>query len=362
MANSLSPYLEPAAHAGMVRVSAPEGIELVDLSLNESSWGPPPGCIPAVTARAGRLERYPDPASTELRRALSRVYGLDPVGIVCGNGSEELLDCIVRAFAREGDEVVYPEHGFAQFRMLPNKTGAVAVKVPEQDYRADVDGLIGAVTTKTRVMFLANPNNPTGTWLPKEDIGRLVDAVPDHVVLVLDAAYGEYCTDPDFSYGHEFVDGRDNVVVTRTFSKAWGLASLRVGWAHGTPWMISVLNRFRGVGNVNALAQESALAALDDPDFLDRVVAETAVERDRVSKSLGQLGFRVTPSVCNFVLAHAPEGAPDAAAIAKDLLERCGVAVNPLGIYDLPGGLRIGIGLPDENARLLEGLRSVLSD
>lgn len=353
------PYLDPAPMGGMVRVSGPPGVDLIDLSLNESSWGAAPGVIEAAQARAAAPHRYPDPASAALRAALADAYGLPIDGIVCGNGSEELIDAIVRAFARTGDEVVFPANSFAQFRLCAVKSGATPVPVPTRDHHADVDAMIAALTPATKIVFLANPDNPTGTWIPRRDVERLVAAVPPSVVLVLDAAYGEYCLDTDYSYGHDLVADRPNIVVTRTFSKAWGLAGFRVGWLHTQPSVAGAINRFRGVGNVNAVAQAAALAALDDPRFVQKVARETAVERDRVTAALVRLGAAVAPSACNFVLAQLPETV-DRDRVQQALLADHGIAVNALGIYDLPGHLRIGIGIPSENDRLIAALETVI--
>lgn len=358
-ASAPRPYLDPAPMGGMVRVSAPPGLDLIDLSLNESSWGPAPGVVAAAQARVAAAHRYPDPASAALRAALGATYGLPVDGIVCGNGSEELIDAIVRAFARTGDEVLYPANSFAQFRLCAIKSGATPVPVPTRDHHADVDAMLAALTPRTKVVFLANPDNPTGTWIPRLDVERLVAGVPSSVILVLDAAYGEYCLDSDYSYGHDLVADRPNIIVTRTFSKAWGLAAFRVGWLHTQPAVAGALNRFRGVGNVNAVAQAAALAALDDPRFVQKVARETAAERDRVTAALTGLGCTVAPSACNFVLARLPDGV-DRDRVQRTLLAAHGIAVNALGIYDLAGHLRIGIGVPAENDRLIGALEAVI--
>jgi histidinol-phosphate aminotransferase len=353
------PYM-PAIGKAVVRKIAVAGQRpLLDLSLNESSHGASPLAAAAATARCQRLMRYPDPASTALRQAIGRRYDLPPDDLVCGNGSEELLDIIGRLYARPGDEILFSDHGFLQFAIVALRVGATPVRAAERGLTADIDALLAAVTPRTRILFLANPNNPTGTHVGAADLRRLRDGLPGDVVLVIDSAYAEYVDEPSYSAGHELVEGTDNVIVTRTFSKAFGLAALRVGWAHCPPAMSGVLNRMRGIGNVNAIAQEAAAAALDDMDFIARVRDETARERDRVSKALAGLGLAVVPSVTNFVIARFPAGSNRGAAAAIAHLAARDIVVRAVEDYDLPDHLRITIGLPAENDRLIEGLASL---
>jgi histidinol-phosphate aminotransferase len=303
--------------------------------------------------------RYPDPASTDLRQAIGRRYDLPPDDLVCGNGSEELLDIIGRLYARPGDEILFSDHGFLQFAIVALRVGATPVRAAERGLTADIDTLLAAVTPRTRILFLANPNNPTGTHVDAAELRRLRDGLPGDVVLVIDSAYAEYVDEPGYSAGHELVVGTDNVIVTRTFSKAFGLAALRVGWAHCPPAMSGVLNRMRGIGNVNAIAQAAAVAALDDLGFVARVRDETARERARLSQALAGLGLDVVPSVTNFVIARFPAGSNRGAAAAIQHLAARDILVRAVEDYDLPDHLRITIGLPAENDRLIEGLASL---
>jgi len=354
------PYMPEIGKAVVRKIAVAGKQPILDLSLNESSHGASPLATAAATLRCQRLMRYPDPASAALRQAIGRRYGLSPDDLVCGNGSEELLDIIGRLYARPGDEILFTDYGFLQFPIVALRVGATAVRVPERALTADVDALLAGVTARTRILFLANPNNPTGTYVDAAALRRLRDGLPGHVVLVIDSAYAEYVDAPGYSAGHELVAGTENVIVTRTFSKAFGLAALRVGWAHCPPAMTAVLNRMRGIGNVNAIAQEAAVAALDDMDFVARVRDETARERARVTRALDGLGLAVVPGVTNFVIARFPAGSNRGAAAAIAHLAARDIVVRGIEDYGLADHLRITIGRPAENDRLIAGLASLL--
>jgi histidinol-phosphate aminotransferase len=330
----------------------------IDLSLNESSRGASPRALAAATARLATLHRYPDPASRLLREAIGRAWDLPHEDIVCGNGSEELLDVIGRLLARPGDEVLFTEHGFLQFPMVTARVGATPVRAPERAMTADIDALLARVTPRTRVLFLANPNNPTGSWVDAAALRRLRDGLPPQVALVIDSAYAEYVDDPAYSAGHELVAGRPNVFVARTFSKAFGLAALRVGWVQCPAGLAPALNRMRGVGNVNALAQAAAAAALEDLDFVAAARAEAAGERRRVAAALAGLGFDSVPGGGNFLCAALPPDAADAAGAVAHL-GAADILVRPLDDYGLPRHLRITLGRPAENDALLAALAAL---
>ena len=333
---------------------------ITDLSLNESSLGASPLATRAARDRSERLNRYPDPASSELRNAIGRAYGLDPARITCGNGSEELIDAIARIYARPGDEVVFSEYGFMQFPIVAMRVGATPAIAPETDLTTDVDAMLACVTDKTRIVFLANPNNPTGTYVSKDEVRRLRDGLDGSIVLVIDSAYAEYVDSGDYSEGNELVEGVENVVVTRTFSKAFGLAALRVGWAYGSESLIGVMNRMRGIGNVNAIAQEAALAALGDMDFVRRVREETAAERERLAAALAGLGLAVVPSAANFVMARFPSDTNHRAGAALAHMAGRGIILRAVDDYGLGDYIRFTIGLPEENDAVIEGLKSFL--
>ncbi|MFQ5971832.1 MAG: histidinol-phosphate transaminase [Alphaproteobacteria bacterium] len=355
MTDKPQPYIRPAPARVSKAAPPPGGGRLIDLSLNESSYGPSPLAVEAARERAAWLERYPDPASTELREAIAGAHGLEAERLICGNGSEELLDVVGRVYARPGDEVLFGHHAFFQFEVVAMRVGATAVKAPERDLTIDVDALLAGVTDRTRILYVANPNNPTGTYVTASELRRLHAALPPRVVLVIDAAYAEYMDDEAGDVGFGIARDAGNVLVLRTFSKAFGLAGLRVGWGYGPPETIGAMNRVRGVGNVNAIAQSAAVAALRDTDHVAEVVARTGAERARVREALTALGIDVAPSAANFVLARFPGGDAHAAAAHAHLL-RHGIVVGVPREDALTDCLRIGIGLADENDAVIGAL------
>lgn len=358
-ANAPRSYM-PAIEISVVKdVKTGKGTRpVINLALNESSYGASPEATKAALDRAERLHRYPDPASTSLRQAIGKAHGFDPDQLVCGNGSEELLDVIGRLFARPGDEIVFAECGFLQFPIVTRRVGATAVKVPERDLVADVDELLGGITERTRIVFIGNPDNPLGTYIPKSELARLAENVPDDVVLVIDSAYAEYAYGvDDFTAGHEFVEGRENVVVTRTFSKAYGLAALRVGWAHGSKTIIGAMNQMRGIGNVNAIAQAATTAALEDQDFVLDVVKKTAAERARMTEALGALGLACLPGVGNFIMVKFPSDTNHRASAAFAFLAEHRIIVRGVEDYGLDDYLRITLGLPEENDAVIDCMK-----
>ena len=352
-------YMPDSGMAVVKKVAVGAGeAPLIDLSLNESSHGPSPTAVAAALERAQRLERYPDPASTELRRALGAAYGFDPDQLVCGNGSEELIDVIARIFARPGDEIVFGAQGFMQFPIVTTRVGATPVTAPERELAPDPEALLAAIGDRTKILFLGHPDNPTGRYLPAADLKRLVEATPERVVLVIDAAYAEYAQmTADYTAGHEFVAGRENVIVTRTFSKAFGLAALRVGWAHGSKRIVGFMNRMRGIGNVNALAQETAKAALGDMGHVRMVAERTAAERARLTPLYAKLGLGVLPGAANFMLVRFPSGTNHTAQAALAFLAERRVIVRSVDDYGLTDYLRISIGLPEENDAVIAALK-----
>lgn len=328
----------------------------IQLSSNESSYGGSPLALAALQQRAQQLGRYPDSGSLELRQAIGRRYGLSENQVICGNGSESIIESIGRCYARPGDEILFSRYGFIQFRIFAERLGATAVTAPERDHTADVDALLAAVTPRTRILFLANPNNPTGTHVPAAELRRLRDRLPPEIVLVIDSAYAEFGDASDYTAGHELVEGTENVLVSRTFSKAFGLAALRVGWAHGPASMIRVLNRMKQIGNVNALAQAAAVAALEDIPFMERVVAATVATRARTARVLAGMGLRSLPSQGNFLCVEFPAEAGRTSADAYDYLLSRGIIVRRIEDYGLDRFLRIGIGTDPEMDKLMTEL------
>ncbi|HEX5795369.1 MAG TPA: histidinol-phosphate transaminase [Geminicoccaceae bacterium] len=330
---------------------------VIKLSANESALGPSPRAVAALQEAALTCHRYPDGEAVALRAAIGRRFQLDPDRIVCGAGSDELIQLLMRAYAGPGDEVVYSAHGFLIYKLSALGVGAMPVPAPERSLRADVDALLGRIGSRTRMVFIANPNNPTGSYLAADELARLHAGLPDDVLLVLDAAYAEYVRANDYGTGIELVDRADNVVVTRTFSKLFGLAALRLGWLYGPPAVVDVLNRVRGPFNVGAPAQVAGIAALEDLEHQERSRAHNERWLPWLSRALTELGLTVHPSIANFVLVEfAAEGARGAAA-ASAWLERAGIIARPMGAYGLPHCLRLSIGLEDENRAVVDSLR-----
>src|SRR5262245_60054106 len=306
------PNTAPQPRPGILEIAAyvpgesevPGGVKPIKLSANETPLGPSPKAIAAYKAVAEHLDRYPDGASTALRSAIARRYGLDPARIVCGAGSDELISLLAHHYSGQGDEVLMTAHAFAMFKIFTLASGATPVAAPERDYRADVDALLARVTPRTKIVFLANPNNPTGTYLPHDEVRRLHKGLPGHTLLVLDAAYSEYVRRNDYEAGLELVATTDNTVMTRTFSKIYGLAALRLGWAYCPAAVADVLNRVRGPFNVNAPALAAGIAALSDRIHIETAIAHNEKWLPWLMAEFQKLGLEVTPSIANFVLIH----------------------------------------------------------
>ncbi len=339
----------------MAGESALPGVtRVVKLASNEGALGPSPKAIAASHGNAENLCRYPDGGCSELRAALGLRNGLDCARIVCGAGSDELIGILTRAYAGPGDEVLYSRYGFLMCPIIATANGATPVPAAERDITADVDALLAKVTPRTRIVYLANPNNPTGTYLPYREIRRLHAGLPGNVLLVLDAAYAEYMIAADYHDGLELAREAENVVVLRTFSKIYALAGLRLGWGFGSSRVIDAVNRVRGTFNVTTTAQLTGLAALDDQAWIDRVREHTITWRRWTTDALRKVGLDVPDSVGNFVLCRFA-GVADADA-ADDFLRRRGLIARKMGAYGLGGSLRITIGTEEEMRLLVDGL------
>jgi len=336
------------------------GAKLHKLSSNETPLGASAAAIEAYRAQAAHLELYPDGASHALRAAIGEVYGLNPDRIICGNGSDEILELITRAYVGPGDEGIFSEHGFLVYKIAILAAGGTPVAVPEHDLTADVDAILAAVTARTKAVFLANPNNPTGTYLPFEEVRRLHAGLPPHVLLVLDAAYAEYVRRNDYEAGMELAATADNVLMTRTFSKIYGLAALRLGWAYGPAHILDALNRIRGPFNVSAAAQAAGVAAVRDRAFLEEAVRHNETWLPWVTQELEALGLSVTPSVGNFLLVHFPDAAGKTAAEADAYLAERGCVLRAVGAYGLPNALRMSIGTEEANRDVVAALKEFL--
>jgi histidinol-phosphate aminotransferase len=340
--------------------SSVKGINrVIKLSSNEGAFGTPPGAAAAYQALSQELYRYPDGGAAELRRAIGARFGLDPARIVCGCGSDDLIYQLCLAYGGPGTEIVMTRHGFSIYQIAGTYAGSTVIKTPERALTADVDAILAAVSAATRVVFLANPNNPTGTMLPQAEVERLRAGLPADVLLVLDAAYAEYVDRPDYDPGVKLVDAADNTVMTRTFSKIWGLGGMRVGWAYAPAAVIDVLNRVRAPFNVSIAAQAAAIAALAEPGWLEKSRDHNRAARTSLTDSLRRAGIAVWPSEGNFVLADF--GTPERARAADDYLRARGIIVRLVGGYDLPHCLRITIGLPDEVTVVAETLGTFMA-
>jgi histidinol-phosphate aminotransferase len=349
-----------AIHAYVPGKSAgADGRPLIKLSANENPLGTSPAAL-AARETAVMPSLYPDPDSNALRAALGELHGIDPARIICGTGSGELLSLAASAFAGPGDEIVYVRYGFSLYDIVARRCGATPVIAPDADYGTDVDALLALVNANSRVVFLANPNNPTGSFLPKGEIARLHAGLPQDVLLVLDQAYAEYVAPEDDDGGLALAAAHDNVLVTRTFSKAYGLAGERVGWATGAPALIDVLNRIRGPFNLNNTAQATTVAAVRDQAFVEASRCHNAAERGRfvmAVEALGNHGIRPVPSEANFVLVLFA-GKLTGEAAYNGLTER-GYITRWLPGQGLPHGLRITIGTAEQMDAIALALRDM---
>lgn len=333
------------------RSRAPEGVTTVyKLSSNENPLGPSQKAVEAAQAAATKLALYPDGAAMRLRETIAQVHGLDVANIMCFNGSDEAIALLARSYAGAGDEGVYSQHGFLAYPIYIQAAGATPVIAPEKDERADVEALLAAVTPATRIVFLANPNNPTGTYLPSGEVRRLHAGLPANVLLVIDAAYAEFVRRDDYEAGAELVASAENVVMTRTFSKVYGLGGLRIGWIHAPAHIVDALERVRDPFNVNAVAIEAGVAAMLDRDHVERSVAHNEHWLSWTTRELEGLGLRVTPSVGNFILIHfPPDDAKRGAAAADEFLSARGFLLRRVGAYGFADALRMTIGTPEAN-------------
>jgi histidinol-phosphate aminotransferase len=316
----------------------------IKLSSNENPLGPSPKAIAAYSAQAMNMHRYPSVDHAALRELIAQTYKLDMTRILIGCGSDEIISFLCRAFTGVGDEVLYTEHGFGMYQISARLSGATPVSVSEKNRVTDVDALLAAVNENTRLVFIANPNNPTGTMTPNAEIARLADGLPDGCLLVLDGAYAEFVY--GFDGGASFVEARDNVVMTRTFSKIFGLGGLRIGWGYGPADVMEVLNRLKGPFNVSGAALAAAKAALEDEAYTEHCRAENEKWRGWLAAELGKIGIPSDPSFANFILIRF--GSADEALAANTHLQNNGLIVRMVANYNLPEALRITIG--DETA------------
>lgn len=326
--------------------------DVLKLSSNENPLGPPPSAMKALSEAAGGMHLYPSTDHASLRAAIGDVWNVDPDRVICGVGSDEVLQFVTQAFAGPGDEIIYTEHGFSMYPILTSMAGATRVCVPETERVVDVDAILTAVTDNTRVVLLANPANPTGTLLSQGELERLADGLPGHVILVIDGAYAEFAI--GYDGGISLVQDRANVLVTRTFSKLYGLGGLRIGWGYGPREMMDVMNRIRQPFNLSVVQLAAAEAAVRDRDWLDTCIALNTEQRARLTGALRQLGLACDESHANFVLARAADSAEADAAEAA--LNANGILVRRVAGYGFPEGLRITVGNADQTGRVIAAL------
>jgi histidinol-phosphate aminotransferase len=342
----ITPYVGGSSHI--------EGVaKVIKLASNENPFGPSPAAIAAYKAAGDDLASYPSPDCGDLRAAIGAQHGIDPARILCGNGSDELIALLCMAYAGEGQEVLFPDHSFALYGLAAQANGCTPIAAPDTDLTPDVDNLLAACTDQTRLVFLANPNNPTGTRLNAQEVDRLAAGLPPKALLVVDAAYAEFVTGDDYDSGQALVSRRENVVMTRTLSKIYGLAALRLGWLYGPAHVIDVLNRVRGPFNVNAAAQAAAMAAVNDGDYVAWCIAKNVELKAKVVKALEGLGLPSIPSSANFILTEFGTGKDTGAAAADAFLKSKGVIIRRMDGYGLPEYLRISIGTDEECAALI---------
>lgn len=350
----IQPYVGgDASTAGVERV--------IRLASNENPLGASPQAITAYVTLQDQLHRYPDGGALALRETIAETEGLPADQIICGAGSDELISLLAQAYAGPGDEILHSAHGFLMYPIAAKSVGATPVSAPERDLTSDVDALLDLAGPKTRLLFLANPNNPTGSYLPPGELRRLRAGLPDEVLLVIDAAYAEYVERDDYEAGAALVAASDNVVMTRTFSKIHGLAALRLGWAYCPAAVADVLNRVRGPFNVAAPAQLAGTAALRDVTHQERSRAHNSRWLSWFAERATELGLTALPSAGNFVLLRFPGEAGKDAGAAATALARQGILLRAMGGYGLADCLRATIGTEADMREVVRALGDVLA-
>ena len=362
--NTPQPRIIPMPVRKRMDYAQPKGLPVVNISFNESPFAPTVDLLQAIDSATRQVNRYGSPDCDLLRDKLEQRFNVPADNIICGNGSEELLDVIGRAYASAGDEILIPQYGYIQFPIVARRVNATLVKAAEPELLTNVDHLLASVTEKTKIVFIANPNNPTGTMIPVQELERLAQQLPTNVLLVIDLAYAEFTGTAEEALDyiqrtHLLVNLYSNVMVTRTFSKAYSLAGLRVGWCHAARPMMDVLYAARGMGTVNAAAQAAAVASLDDMVQMQKNVDLIRAERQRLSSALKSAGYQFAESETNFLLMTFPDAnAQSADDLAKALFDEAGILVNRTREAGLEHYIRFSMALPEDNNRLLDFLVS----
>lgn len=353
---AIAPYQPGKPISELARELGLDPASIIKLASNENPLGVSPLAQQAISAVLSDLSRYPDGNGFELKQALNRRFGVPTDCMVLGNGSNDVLDLAARAFLRPGDEAVYSQHAFAVYPIAVQAIGARGIEVPARDYGHDLDAMARAVTGKTRIVFIANPNNPTGTLAPASALESFIAALPEHVLTVLDEAYNEYLPHEVRSDTLQWLGRFPNLVITRTLSKVYGLAGLRVGYAFASTEVADLMNRVREPFNVNSVALAAGAAALRDEDFIRKSFELNCAGMKQITEGLTRLGIEYIPSYGNFVSFEVP----DAVEVFQRLLQ-AGVIVRPIAGYGMPNHLRVSIGLKSENARFLESLQRAIA-
>lgn len=352
---NITPYVQGASKTGT------NAARIIKLSSNESALGPSPKALDAYQKEAAQLFRYCDGSATLLREAIGSVYQLDPNRIVCGAGSDELIALLIQAYMGKSDETLYSQHGFLMYPISTLKVGGVPRTVPEKNLRTDVQAMVKAVTSKTKIVFIANPNNPTGSYITREELLFLRQNLPEEVLLVIDGAYAEFVQKEGYTAGQDIVDLGENTVMLRTFSKIYGLAGLRIGWAYCPLSIAEVLHRVRGPFNISSAAIAAGKAAVEDTAFTEKAREHNAFWLDWLSEKLAALGLNVAPSVANFILVRFPLIPGKNATAADQFLKEKGIIVRNVTSYGLSEWLRITVGKEEENHAVIEALTEFLT-
>jgi histidinol-phosphate aminotransferase len=339
--------------------SAPGVAKFFKLSSNETPLGPSPRAREAFCGVADRLDIYPDGSATALRAAIGARFGLDPARIICGAGSGDLIHLLAAAYIGAGDEGIFTEHGFLFYKIAILAAGGVPIVAPETNLTANVDSILAKVSSRTKMVFIANPNNPTGTYLPFAAVERLANSLPRHVLLVMDAAYAEYATQADYAAGEALVTARDNVATIRTFSKIHGLAGIRLGWGYASDEVCDAINRIRPPFNTNAAALAAGIASLGDVAHIETAIVHNSKWRDWLTREISALGLKVTPSAGNFLLLHF--GSEARARDAEQFLTSQGLVLRAVGAYGLPSCLRLTVGSEEANRLVAAALEEFVS-
>jgi len=354
-------YITPLEYRNRIARAQPLGLPLINMALNELPFSPPEPVAAAIAETSANVNRYGNPRCNDLLERISERFNIPIHSLICGNGSEELLDVIARNFVRANDEIVISEYGYIVFEMIAKRLNAHIRKAKEHNYTSHVDSLLETITPATRLLFLANPNNPTGTFLPAAELERLAEEIPAQVVLVIDLAYAEFVGFDYCSRIHRLVEQKDNVIVTRTFSKAFALAGLRVGWAHAPQWMISGLYAARGMGTVNAVAQSAAIASLQELSHTNKQILHIISERTRLVQAVEEAGMLCIPSNANFVLMTIKNSEADLnEQLVESLFDSSGIIVTLARERGLENFIRVSVSMPNHNDSLIEVVKGFI--